>query len=439
MYVPLEATRQNNQKLMDTQIEHLAKTCAGIATLYGIPMDIEWAYENNQLYILQARPITSSSATVTSDVYMLHTDEYEHLLDWGAPYFIAAIDQETFSAENGIPGKWDFISYGAQNKVAIHIAKNDRKSMSQKGFDLHTNHYDDYEIKTRNDMKKMEQLTTNSRERLQTFTSEELANSFEAFIQQCYTVFENFDVTESVYTDTIEKTLQSGDKSPDIDRLRNNIEKLGHFRLEQRALLNTVWDYQKGPLADYLQEIQKRVKLTYRPEDYHYRELLEVLRGKTVTVPDRTYWIRGKFSQWKDITGEEAKKLIQILSYIDTDATKIHGTCSNKGFYTGRVRKIEFDIQTDYDTEIACMQKGEILLSGSTGPEMILACQKAGAIITDEGGVISHAAIISREIGIPCITGTHVACKILNTGDLVEVDATNGVVKILEKTGANGK
>ena len=77
------------------------------------------------------------------------------------------------------------------------------------------------------------------------------------------------------------------------------------------------------------------------------------------------------------------------------------------------------------------MRKGQVLVSGSTGPEMILACKKAGAIITDEGGIISHAALVSRELGIPAIIGTKVATKILKNGDLVEVDANNGIVKIL--------
>ena len=53
----------------------------------------------------------------------------------------------------------------------------------------------------------------------------------------------------------------------------------------------------------------------------------------------------------------------------------------------------------------------------------------AGAIITDEGGLTCHAAIISRELGTPCIIGVQVATEVLKDGDLVEVDANNGVIK----------
>jgi len=59
--------------------------------------------------------------------------------------------------------------------------------------------------------------------------------------------------------------------------------------------------------------------------------------------------------------------------------------------------------------------------------------KKASAIVTDDGGITCHAAIVSRELGKPCIIGTKIATKVLHDGDLVEVDADNGVVRILEK------
>ena len=57
----------------------------------------------------------------------------------------------------------------------------------------------------------------------------------------------------------------------------------------------------------------------------------------------------------------------------------------------------------------------------------------AAAIITEPGGITSHAAIVSRELGVPCIIGTKIATKVLKDGDLVEVDADKGIVKIVKK------
>jgi len=59
----------------------------------------------------------------------------------------------------------------------------------------------------------------------------------------------------------------------------------------------------------------------------------------------------------------------------------------------------------------------------------MLACRKAAAIVTDEGGITSHAAIISRELGIPCIVGTGIATKVFKDGDRITVDADKGIAK----------
>jgi pyruvate,water dikinase len=64
-----------------------------------------------------------------------------------------------------------------------------------------------------------------------------------------------------------------------------------------------------------------------------------------------------------------------------------------------------------------------------TSPDYMLAARKAAAIITDEGGITCHAAIIARELGIPCIIGTKIGTKVLHDGDLVEVNANHGWVK----------
>ena len=68
-----------------------------------------------------------------------------------------------------------------------------------------------------------------------------------------------------------------------------------------------------------------------------------------------------------------------------------------------------------------------------TMPDFVMAMKKAAAIVTDEGGITCHAAIISREFKKPCIVGTRIASDILQNGDLIEVDANKGLVKILKR------
>jgi pyruvate,water dikinase len=67
-----------------------------------------------------------------------------------------------------------------------------------------------------------------------------------------------------------------------------------------------------------------------------------------------------------------------------------------------------------------------------TRPEFVPLMKKAIAIVTDEGGITCHAAIVSRELKKPCIIGTKVATQVLKDGDMVEVDANSGIVRILK-------
>ena len=83
--------------------------------------------------------------------------------------------------------------------------------------------------------------------------------------------------------------------------------------------------------------------------------------------------------------------------------------------------------------ELEKVKEGDILIATMTKPDFLTAMKKAAAFITDEGGVTCHAAIVSREMSKPCIVGTKIATKVLKDGDLVEVDAERGVVKVIKK------
>ena len=78
------------------------------------------------------------------------------------------------------------------------------------------------------------------------------------------------------------------------------------------------------------------------------------------------------------------------------------------------------------------MNKGDILISDTTTPEMAPMMFKASAIIIDLGGVTSHAAIVCRESGIPAVVGTKNATERLRTGNIVKVNMDKGIVQILD-------
>jgi phosphoenolpyruvate synthase/pyruvate phosphate dikinase len=102
------------------------------------------------------------------------------------------------------------------------------------------------------------------------------------------------------------------------------------------------------------------------------------------------------------------------------------GNVAQQGVVKGFVRRLMGHKQINE------LKQGEILVSPMTIPDFLPAMKKAAAFITDEGGILCHAAILARELRKPCIVGTQVATQILKNGDYVEVDAFKGVVKLIE-------
>jgi len=129
------------------------------------------------------------------------------------------------------------------------------------------------------------------------------------------------------------------------------------------------------------------------------------------------------------VEGEEAKpykKIVAISELIKT-TSGIKGLSTFKGKAVGKVKIIK-----NYDG-IKKFKPGMVLVANTTHPNYLPAMKMATAIVTDEGGITSHAAIVSREFGIPCIVATKVATKVLKDGNLVEVDANKGIVKMIKK------
>lgn len=98
------------------------------------------------------------------------------------------------------------------------------------------------------------------------------------------------------------------------------------------------------------------------------------------------------------------------------------GLGASPGLATGRV--VIYDVSMSLDV----VQEGDVLVTEMTMPDMVPAMSRAAAIVTDEGGMTCHAAIISRELGTPCVVGTGNATEILKDGMEVTVDGTTGTV-----------
>ncbi len=100
----------------------------------------------------------------------------------------------------------------------------------------------------------------------------------------------------------------------------------------------------------------------------------------------------------------------------------LRGMGASPGVVVGRVRVLSSPM------EGSKLQPGEILVAHTTSPDWVPLMRRAAATVTDTGGMTSHAAIVSRELGVPCVVGTRGATQLLHDGDVVTVDATRGII-----------
>jgi len=137
-----------------------------------------------------------------------------------------------------------------------------------------------------------------------------------------------------------------------------------------------------------------------------YKENITVLKGKALEEYKEKY------------VKEEIKK----------DITELKGTIASKGIIKGTVKVLTGK------HEINKIEKGDILVTSMTTPDFVPAMEKAAAFVTDEGGILCHAAIVSREMNKPCIIGTKIATRVLKDGDEVEINANNeGIIKVIKR------
>ena len=128
------------------------------------------------------------------------------------------------------------------------------------------------------------------------------------------------------------------------------------------------------------------------------------------------------------VNPEMVRTDIELLLGLSKEIPEIKGQSASKGNWRGVV-KIVIDPEGQ---EARDFEDGNVLVTSMTRPEFVPLMKKAGAIITNEGGITCHAAIISRELGKPCVIGTKIATKVLKNGDMVEVDADKGIITLIK-------
>lgn len=226
------------------------------------------------------------------------------------------------------------------------------------------------------------------------------------------------------------------DKAHKKGLIEKNLPNFSKLKEDMRVIINDVLLSEKGLIYPILKSISEQLNIDYNRLLFYTPEELDMaFDGKKFN--DSVCEERRNFS----VVATENNKLVLKEnsreigeSFFAEKKYFAKGTIASKGKVSGKATVFPDNLTSFNDLKIAMrgMQKGDILIAETTSPEIIPACSKAAAIVTNQGGLMSHAAIVSRELNIPCIVGTEDATDIFKTGDMIEVDADKGIVRIME-------
>ncbi|MDZ7798311.1 MAG: PEP-utilizing enzyme [Patescibacteria group bacterium] len=200
----------------------------------------------------------------------------------------------------------------------------------------------------------------------------------------------------------------------------------------QRAEEESCWAWDR--LNPYFKDLSRKTGVPINdiffytaPEFFNLVKKIKKIKKQIIEQRKKKYVLLCLDSKIKVLIGKKCDQYIKN-NLPQRKIPKINilkGKCGNKGQVKGRVCRV---VKVE---DMKKMKQGDILVTIMTSPRLAGVFSKAKAFITDEGGITSHAAIVSREMNIPCVIGTKIATKVLKDGDKVLVDADKGIIKKL--------
>lgn len=170
-------------------------------------------------------------------------------------------------------------------------------------------------------------------------------------------------------------------------------------------------------------------------------EIFDYIKGTSVNYNLKDL-IQLRKNQFASFDSESTSERIKThgICYVGNDfkvkinQEALNGDLKGIGCCAGRIRGKVRVVKSPYEVNNL---NGDILVTSSTDPGWVTLFPTASAILVERGSLLSHSAIVSREMGKPCIVGITGLLSILKTGDLVEMDGSSGEVKIIERADAN--
>ena len=392
------------QVLSDKEILELSNIIIRIENHYNFPVDIEWAREANTFYVVQSRPITSLKQNKQKTIYKKSMNRSMSVMDCQCWYLGEKIS---------LPK----ISNHATFFEPMFIYR------STKGTSVYYNHTDIAQ------------------------DPEFLVNYFSANVKKFHNILEQYENDCSKII-KLSKRKRSADFSVLFNLIVDFWGKLavimvsGESKTIDRDLSKVSYELRKKYDAVLYQAGESLLEMARQKIPPNYAKWVEFLTFKEIKyrqlpeIKELKKRILGyvffkdnlivatdieKFAQDQNLNIIDAKYDVKTNSKF----VKIKGNSACAGKVIGTA-KIVFE-----HTQLKKLKRGDILITSMTTPDFLPAMKRAIAFVTDEGGITCHAAIVSREMKKPCIIGTKIATEVLKDGDKIEVDANNGIIKLL--------
>lgn len=380
-------------------INQLAKNVIQIENAYKMPMDIEWAVdENDEIYILQARPIVSFNFNrvyqytfsrprclfeedLNNMIYTIGLKSISNNLFYLEPILIfdSKVYKEYSNITNLDEDPFVLVRYAINNNLLT--IKEANKAI--KACDYVNKHITDKSVNLN-----------------------KIINNYLTY--EAYNLISNFFINDN----TLKQININGLDKKVYNQLINNRD---------------YFDSTNDKVFDYIKNIAKSYLLKDYEEQYKFLRLNEILNCKKLSKSELAKRKNGFIlfntklilkTQEKDIKkwASENNIILNDTKKSNDDKNTIKGEVAYHGLVSGKV-KIVYN-----EDDFLKVEKGDIIVSPMTIPSFMPILKKASAIITDDGGTVCHAALIARELKLPCLVGTLDATTKLKDGDMVELN-----------------
>jgi len=408
----------------------LSKIILHIEKHYGFPVDVEWAKVKDDFFIVQSRPITTLKKSMASD---------GHADIWQKDYM------RLFRFEGLVPYifSYDFVrAYADLGGLAFYDGKAwmtyMRKDAMEKTLEDGLVLYGDKERYEafKKDLHETFRMIQKETERLcakEALTAEDV----EKYQAVLFAYRKLYLQTEFFFTD---RAFLKVDDVPDI---AENFQTFEELKLDGRKYLNQIFLIPDSFFSALLRSLSAQLDIPFEDLScYSLAEIIGVLAGQTralsadeIARRKESFVIFAKKDGIRSLAAHEAVPIIREIQSPVLHAAVLKGQIAHAGRVRAAAKVITINL-AEYEKIshlIKEMEQGQILVAETTEPAIIAACEKASAIVTNQGGMMSHAAIVAREMDIPCIVGTSVATEVIQDGDIIEVDGDAGEVRIISR------